>query len=51
MGIEKKCTEFLVGRPEERKQFGRPTRKWEDNIEMDVQEVRRGHVLDWSGSG
>jgi hypothetical protein len=29
----------LVGRPEGRRLFGRPRRRWEDNIKIDLQEV------------
>jgi hypothetical protein len=29
----------LVGKPEGNRQFGRPRRRWEDNIKMDLQEV------------
>ena len=29
----------LVGKPEGKKQLGRPRRCWEDNIKMDLQEV------------
>jgi hypothetical protein len=29
----------LVGRPEGRRPLGRPRRRWEDNIKMDLQEV------------
>jgi hypothetical protein len=36
----------LVGRPEGRRPLGRPRRKWEDNIKMDLQEVGWGHGLD-----
>jgi len=36
----------LVGRPEEKKPLGRPTRRWEDNIKMDLQEVGCGG-MDW----
>ena len=36
----------LVGTPEENRQFGRPRRRWEDNIKMDLQEVECGGV-DW----
>jgi hypothetical protein len=32
------CRVF-VGRPEGKKQFGRPRRRWEHNIKMDIQEV------------
>jgi hypothetical protein len=37
---------ILVGRPEGRRPLGRPRRRWEDNIEMDLQEVGWGA---WSG--
>jgi hypothetical protein len=36
----------LVGKPEDRRPLGRPRRKWEDNIRMDLREVGRGCV-DW----
>ena len=36
----------LVGRPEGKRQLGRPRRRWEDNIKMDLQEVR-GDCGDW----
>jgi hypothetical protein len=36
----------LVGKPEGRRQLGRPRRKWEDNIKMDVEEVGGG-CGDW----
>jgi hypothetical protein len=29
----------LVRKPEEKRQLGRPRRRWEDNIKMDVHEV------------
>jgi hypothetical protein len=29
----------LVGKPERRRPFGRPRRRWEDNIKMDLREV------------
>ena len=31
----------LVGKPEGKEPLGRPRRRWEDNIKMDVQEVGR----------
>ena len=31
----------LVGKPEGRRPLGRPRRRWEDNIKIDLQEVRR----------
>jgi hypothetical protein len=36
----------LVGRPEGRRPLGRPRRRWEDNIKMDLQEVG-GDWGDW----
>jgi hypothetical protein len=35
----------LVGRHEAKRPLGRPRRKWEDNIKMDLQEV--GWGMDW----
>ena len=29
----------LVGKPEGKRPLGRPRRKWEDNLKMDLQEV------------
>ena len=36
----------LAGKSEGKRPLGRPRRRWEDNIEMDLQEVRCG-VMDW----
>ena len=36
----------LVGKPEGTRPLGRPKRRWEDNIKMDLQEVGRG-CGDW----
>jgi len=36
----------LVGRPGGRRPLGRPRRRWEDNIRMDLREVGYGCV-DW----
>ena len=36
----------LVGKPEVTRPLGRPRRRWEDNIKMDLQEVECGGV-DW----
>ena len=38
----------LVGKPEGKTPLGRPRRRWEDNIKMDLQEVGRG-CGDWMG--
>ena len=37
---------ILVGKPEGKRPFERPRRRWEDNIKMDLQEVGRGR-RDW----
>jgi hypothetical protein len=36
----------LVGKPEERRPLGRPRRRWENNIKMDLREVGWGG-MDW----
>ena len=35
----------LVGKPEGKRPLGRPRRRWEDNIKLDLREV--GGVGDW----
>jgi hypothetical protein len=35
-----------MGRPEGKRLLGRPMRRWEDNIKMDIQEVGWGYGLD-----
>jgi len=44
---------ILVGNPRRKRPLGRPRLRWEDNIEIDLQEVafRRWHGLDSLGSG
>jgi hypothetical protein len=37
---------ILVGRPEGRIPLGRPRRRWEDNIKIDLREIGFGDV-DW----
>jgi hypothetical protein len=36
----------LVGKPEGKRPLGRPRRRWECNVKMDLQEVRCGGT-DW----
>jgi hypothetical protein len=36
----------MVGEPNGRRPLGRPKRKWEDNIKIDIQEVGWGYGLD-----
>ena len=37
-----------VGKPEGKRPLGRPRRRWEDNIKMDLQEVGRVVGTGWS---
>jgi hypothetical protein len=46
MGEEKGVHRVLVGKPEGKGPLGRPRRRREDNIKMDVQEVGGGRG-DW----
>jgi hypothetical protein len=46
MGERRGVYRVLVGKPEGKKPLGRARRRWEDNIEMDFQEVGCGG-MDW----
>jgi hypothetical protein len=46
MGEVRGAYKILVGRPEGRRPLGRPRRRWEDNIKMNLREVGFGDV-DW----
>jgi hypothetical protein len=46
MGDDRDVYRLLVGKPEEKRPLGRPRRRWEDNINMDLQEVGGGRG-DW----
>jgi len=58
MGMGRACSAYggeargvyrvLVGKPEEKRPLGRPRRRWEDNIKMDLKNVGFGGV-DWIG--
>ena len=43
---EREVHRVLVGKPEGKRPMGRPRRKWEDNIKMDLEEVG-GSREDW----
>jgi len=46
MGEKRGVYRVLLGKPEGKRPLGRPRRRWEDNIKMDLQEVVfRG--MDW----
>jgi hypothetical protein len=46
MGEGRGVHRVLVGKPEGKRPLGRPKRRWEDNIKMELQEVGRG-CGDW----
>jgi len=48
MGEERGVYRVLLGKPEGRRQLGRPRRRWVDNNKMDLQEVGCGY-MDWIG--
>jgi len=39
IGVRREVYRVLVGKPERKRPLGRPRRRWEDNIKMDLQEV------------
>jgi hypothetical protein len=39
MGEGRGAYRVLIGRPEGGRQLGRPRRRWEDNIKMDIMEM------------
>jgi hypothetical protein len=41
-GIEERRIQGLVGKPEGKRPRGRPRRRWENNIKMDLQEMGYG---------
>jgi hypothetical protein len=46
MGEERKVYKVLVGKPEGKRPLGRPRRRWEDWIRMDIRKIGLGGV-DW----
>ena len=42
MGEGRGVHRVLVGKPEVKRSLGRPRRRWEDNIKLDLQEVGGG---------
>ena len=47
MGDRRGAYWVLVGKPEGRRPLGRPRRRWEDNIKVDLQEFGWGGGMDW----
>jgi hypothetical protein len=40
MGEKKNTHRILVGKPEGKRPLGRPRGRWENNIKMDLREIR-----------
>jgi hypothetical protein len=52
MGEERNVYRVLMGKPEGKRPLGRPVRRWEDGIRMDLREIGWGECrLDPVGSG
>ena len=48
MGDDRVVLRVLVGKPEGNRPLGKPRRRWEDNIKMDLQEVGGVVGTGWS---
>jgi hypothetical protein len=46
MGEKRHTYRILVGKPEGKRPLGRPRRRWENNIKMDLREIGWGG-MDW----
>jgi hypothetical protein len=46
MGEKRNAYGILVGKPEGKRPLGRPRRRWQDNIKMDLKEIGWGG-MDW----
>jgi hypothetical protein len=46
MGEKRNVYRILVGKPEGKRPLGRPRRRWEDNIRLDLREIGWGG-MDW----
>jgi hypothetical protein len=52
MGEERKVYKVLVGKPGGERPFGRPRRRWEDGIRMDIGDIGLGGIgFDWLRTG
>jgi hypothetical protein len=53
MGKERKVYKVLVGKPKGKRPLGRPRRRWEDRIRMDLRKIILGVWIgfDWLRTG
>jgi hypothetical protein len=47
MGEKRKVYRVLMGKPERMRPLGRPRRRWEDGIRMDLRKISCGRDVDW----
>jgi hypothetical protein len=48
MGEDIKVYKILVGNPDGKRSLGRPRRRWEDGLRMDLREIGGGWIgFDW----
>jgi hypothetical protein len=47
MGVERNVYRVLVGKPEGKRPLGRPRRRWEDGIKMDLWEIGWCGGVEW----
>jgi hypothetical protein len=45
MGEERKVYKVLVGKPEGKRPLGRPRRRWEHGVTMDLREIGLGVLI------
>jgi hypothetical protein len=51
MGEEREMHKVLVGKPEGKRPLGRPRRRWEDGIRMDLREIGLDCLRTGTGGG
>jgi hypothetical protein len=49
MGEERNLYRVWMGKPEEKRPLGRPRRRWEDGIRMDLREIGSSWLRIWTG--
>jgi hypothetical protein len=50
MGAKRNACRILLGKPEGNRPLGRPRRRWEDNVKIDLREIG-WYGMDWIDLG